>query len=302
MLMSQPKSFLIGAHVSIAGGFDQSIVRGDELSCTAIQIFTKSNRQWHAKPISDKEATLFKKTLTQASSVRNVIAHTAYLINLASANDAVREQSIQSLSMELIRCEQLGISSLVLHPGSGDTTNLKKTLLRVAQGLDTAFIQSNVQNVHILLETMAGQGNSIGHTFEQLAFIYANSTHQKNLGICIDTCHLFAAGYDIQSEHGYKKIWNQFDQILGLKQIKAIHLNDSKKPLGALIDRHEAIGKGIIGLDCFKRLVNDPRFFDIPKIIETPMESLKDHARNLHTLLQLLSPKTKKLYLQTKDQ
>lgn len=277
---------ILGAHMSITGGLEQAIIRGDSIECDVIQIFTKSNRQWHARPLDEQEVTLFKDTLKNATYVKMVIAHASYLINLASNTTTVRHQSIKALADELTRCHQLGIPFLVLHPGSGDVQNIDTTLKIVAEGLDEAFRLATGKTM-ILLETMAGQGNSIGHRFEQLATIYRQTHHKSLLGVCLDTCHVFAAGYNIGTKNDYHHVWQEFDRILGIHLLKIIHLNDSKKEINSHVDRHEDIGKGRIGIDGFKLLLEDPALQNIPKILETPKETLADDERNLNTLRSL---------------
>lgn len=282
---------LLGAHISTAGGFENAIIRGESIGCTAIQIFTKSNRQWAAKPIESSVSMAFKNAL-QHSFIKIVIAHAAYLINIGSPNTEIRNKSTLALIDELDRCHQLGIPYLVLHPGAKGNTTDQECLQRIAEQLDVAC-QKTQGKTMILLETMAGQGNSVCNTFEQLASIYEHVTHKKRIGVCFDTCHTFVAGYDMQTEASYHQTWHTFDDILGLTMVKVIHINDSKKPLGSRVDRHEHIGQGKIGETFFKLLMNDPRFFDIPKILETPKEGLLEDWHNMRTLAHLITPKNK---------
>jgi deoxyribonuclease IV len=286
--MTIKKNNLLGAHLSAAGGLEQAIVRGDSIACDVVQLFTKSNQQWHARPISDDEAHVFKQTLADAATVQLVVAHAAYLINLASTNADVRNRSISGLATEIERCQKLAIPFLVLHPGSGNTDTLDHTLQMVSSGLDEA-LEKAPGTTMVLLETMAGQGNSIGSSFEQLAQIYTHTTHKKRVGICVDTCHIFAAGYDIHTEKGYRDTWHQFDTILGYGLLKVIHLNDSKKGCGERVDRHENIGHGKLGLETFKRILHDKNLLHVPKILETPKEEdLANDLRNLNVLRSLL--------------
>lgn len=286
-MTTQKNRLLLGAHVSIAGGFEKSIERGESIGCTAIQIFTKSNRQWAAKKISSKESDLFSQTM-QKSSIQCVVVHASYLINLAATHDALAQKSIDATIEELLRCSQLGIRYLVLHPGSSSASNKEDSLLEIARNLDAIF-EATPDTTMILLENMAGQGNSLCRTFEELAIIRKNITHKKRLGFCFDTCHAFAAGYDFSTKKSYEALWQKFDDTIGLAHLKALHLNDSKKECGSKVDRHEDIGKGKIGIDAFKMLMNDPRFLDVPKIIETPMNDLADHARNIEVLKRLVN-------------
>ena len=286
MMPHKKHSLLLGAHVSIAGGFEQALERGESIGCTAIQIFTKSNRQWAAKKISEEESTSFKEALKK-SSVQAIMAHATYLINLAASDDAINKKSVAATIEELNRCAQLDIPYLVLHPGSYGTSDQQESLLKIAHNLDTIF-ESTPPGTMILLENMAGQGSSLCHRFEQLAFIRSNVVHKKRLGFCFDTCHAFAAGYDFSTEKGYEAMWHEFDTVIGLTHLKALHLNDSKKECGSNVDRHEDIGKGQLGLKAFKLIMNDARFLDVPKIVETPMDDLADHARNIETLKNLV--------------
>jgi deoxyribonuclease IV len=284
------KKSIVGAHMSIAGGIEQAIIRGQSIGCNAIQIFVKSNRQWHAAPLTPQAIDLFQSTLKQSTIERHhVVVHASYLINLGSPEADRRNQSIKGLSDELMRCQQLDIPWLVLHPGSATDGDEKACLTRIAHSLDTVFAQHRGHTT-ILLETMAGQGNSVAYRFEQIAEIMQQSAHQQRLGVCVDTCHLYAAGYDISTTHGYDATWKEFDEIIGLNKLGAIHLNDSKKTLGSRVDRHADIGAGTIGLEGFRLLMNDKRFVHIPKILETPEtdDAMQDYKRNLLTLISLM--------------
>ena len=282
------KAPLLGAHISIEGGFEKALERGESIGCTAIQIFTKSNRQWQAKPITQEEANLFKETLKK-TNIQYVMAHASYLINLASDKEATRNRAIGALTKELDRCHMLGIKHLVLHPGSHVKQGEEVGLQYVIEGISKAFEGSD-NTTMILLETMAGQGTSLGTTFENLNYIRTNIKEKNRVGVCLDTCHIFAAGYDISSKQGYKEMWKNFDSIIGLKHLKAIHINDSKKECDSRVDRHEDIGKGKIGKLSFSLLMNDPNLQNIPKILETPKESLQDDKRNMEELYNLISP------------
>ena len=288
--MKKKSSILLGAHMSIAGGMHLAIERGESIGCSAIQIFTKSNRQWKAKALQEKEILLFKERWSN-SSIQSIIAHATYLINLGSSNPDAVKNSIESLSLELNRCTLLGIPYLVFHPGSKGTLNEEKCLTQISKNLDKILDKCPDKKSMLLIETMAGQGSSIGYTFEQIAQIISQSTHKKQLGVCFDTCHSFAAGYLFNTKETYKDLWKNFDKIIGLNKLKAIHLNDSKKPLGSKIDRHVDIGKGLIGLDSFQLLLKDARFKNIPKILETPKESLDDDLKNMQTLYKLIDHK-----------
>jgi len=291
--MGKKSRLLIGAHMSIAGGLEKSIERGDSIGCTAIQLFTKSNRQWHAKKITEAEAELFKQTLKEATHVREVVAHTSYLINVGATNREVEKKSVHSLSQELERCELLGIAYLVLHPGSYAGGEEEMCLEQIATNLDLV-LEKVPGKVQILIETMAGQGKTVGYSFEQIAAIRKMIKNKRRVGVCLDTCHIFAAGYDFRTPTTYKAMWRDFDKIIGLKRLKAIHMNDSEKGLDSHVDRHIDIGKGKLGLEPFRLIMNDPAFYDIPKILETPHKDLDDDLRNLKTLEKLLDEKTRK--------
>ena len=283
---------LLGAHTSAAGGFHEAIDRAVSIGCTTLQIFTKNNRQWGVKPILEDEANLFKKAVT-LSGITSVLAHAAYLINIGSDNELIRQKSVDALVDELKRCDQLDIPYLVLHPGSRGQNSEELFLELVAQNLDIAFEKANTRTM-ILLETMAGQGNSVGHKFEHLAQIYRMVKNKNQIGVCLDTCHIFAAGYDFRSKASYEKLWADFDSTIGITNLKAIHINDSKKGLGSLVDRHEHIGKGEIGAAGFGLLFNDKRLFSIPKILETPKDDLIEDLRNMQFIVGLIDSENKK--------
>jgi len=287
------QKLLLGAHMSIAGGMYQAIVRGQEIDCTAIQVFTKSNRQWGSKPLIQEDIVRFKKTW-EDSSIKSIIAHSTYLINLGSPKPEILKKSLSSLEDELKRCKQLGIGYLVLHPGSCLSSSEKDCIQQIADALDKVLGKTD-GTVKILLETTAGQGTGVGYTFEQIAAIFEHAKQKRRLGVCLDTCHIFAAGYDFRTKKGYEQVINQFDKIIGLHRLKAIHVNDSMRDLGTRVDRHEDIGRGKIGLDGFKYLFNDERFFDIPKILETPEGTLESYAKNMRVIKNLLTSKTKKI-------
>jgi len=259
----------LGAHMSIAGGVSEALLRGQELNCHTIQIFTKNNNQWQAKPISKDEADLFALRLKE-TKIFPVISHDCYLINLASVNQDTEQKSIAAFTDEILRADLLNIPYLVMHPGSHLQAGEKAGINRIAKNLNTIFKQINKTKTMILLETTAGQGTNLGYKFEQLAEIISLIKDKEKIGICLDTCHIFAAGYDIRDKKNYQKTFSEFDKIIGLDKLKVIHLNDSKKDLGCKVDRHEHIGKGFIGLNGFRLLLNDERLKDIPMVLETP--------------------------------
>lgn len=283
----EKKELLLGAHMSVAGGYEQAILQGESIECSAIQLFTKSNRQWIAKPIEQNQTILFQTTLQKSKCIQFVMAHASYLINVASSDPDLEKKSIESLREELERCNVLGIPFLVLHPGS--SPHIDQALERISKNITIALKNTPNNRTTILLENTAGQGSSIGSTFEQLRTIYNGIAHQEKIGFCFDTCHAFAAGYDFTTPEKYEKFWKYFDDLIGIKQLKAFHINDSLKGLGSHVDRHAHIGQGKIGLEAFSLLMNDPRFSTIPKILETPKEEgLQEDLMNLATLKGLI--------------
>lgn len=295
-IMSQPKNqLLLGAHMSTAGGLEKAIVRGNALGCSTIQLFTTNNRQWSFKSISEEQKQLFLKTFDE-SSIQTIVSHASYLINLGSPKKEVIQKSLHALSAEIKRCELLTIPYLVLHPGSRLTSTENQCLTQIASNLDKV-LEESAGNVMILLETMAGQGSSVCHSFEQLAEIRQLSRNAHLIGICFDTCHTFAAGYHFQDNQSYKELWKTFDKTIGLEHLKVMHINDSKTDRTSRVDRHAHIGQGKLGLDTFRLLFNDPLFFSVPKILETPKKSPEDDRHNMTKLKNLISEKTKEMLL-----
>lgn len=280
--------YLLGSHMSVAGGFFNAIADGMEVGCTAIQIFTKSNRQWKSRSITDEESKLFIDA-QKKSTIKAVVSHASYLINLGSITPDVQKKSFDALIDEVKRCHQLEIPYLVLHPGTAEVGVKDETLHQTGKYIDQVIEETSDYPVTILIETMAGQGKSIGSSFEDLAMILNQVNNKSRIGVCFDTCHAFAAGYDIRTETGYKKTLKDFDTTIGLQHLKAFHMNDSKKSLNSRVDRHENIGEGFIGLKAFELILNDPRFANIPKILETPqMEDLNNDKKNMQALLNLI--------------
>ncbi|HXG53949.1 MAG TPA: deoxyribonuclease IV [Vicinamibacterales bacterium] len=288
----------LGAHMSIAGGLPRAVDRAKAARCQSLQIFTKSAGQWRARPLPPEEVALFRMRVAE-TGIHPVVAHNSYLINLASAIPLLREQSILALGDEIDRAESLGLDGLVMHPGSHTTGTEQDGLRLIAEGLARLLAERPGGRTTILLEHTAGQGTNLGHRFEHLAEIIERLGGTPRVGVCLDTCHLLAAGYDISTEDGYAGTFLEFDRLVGLARIRAFHLNDSKKPCGSRVDRHEHIGKGCIGLEPFRRLVNDPRFHDLPMLLETPkLETPESRrrsdldpwdARNLRTLRRLIA-------------
>jgi deoxyribonuclease-4 len=266
------KTVLVGAHVSIAGGLHKAVERALALGATTMQIFTKSSRSWYDKPISPETEKLFKKALKD-SGLKKIVAHASYLINIASAKPNTEQQSVAALKHELHRCEQLSIPFLVLHPGSHIGDGEEKGIKKICKNLDKVLATANGKT-KLLLETMAGQGTNLGYTFKQIREIHDRCTHKKHLGVCLDTCHIFAAGYELRNTTEYEKTMKKFARIVGLRKLKAIHLNDSKTELGSRKDRHESLGKGQIPKKIFQLIMQDKRLVGIPKILETPDPTL----------------------------
>ncbi len=276
---------LLGAHMSIAGGLDNAFTHIRKVNGTALQIFTKNQRQWVSPPLGNEEISRFKKGW-EIWGDYPIAAHDSYLINLASPKEAMLKRSVKAFADEIVRADMLGIPYLIMHPGSHLGEGLEEGLNRFAKNLDQAIIDSGEnRNVMVLIETTAGQGSGLGSTFEELAHIIKISRFPQKLGVCLDTCHVFAAGYDIRSPVAYQQTMNNFDQTIGLDKLKFFHINDSKKGLGSHVDRHEHIGKGEIGLEGFQNLLNDPRFTDHPMTLETPKgKELKEDIENLIVL------------------
>jgi deoxyribonuclease-4 len=263
---------LLGAHMSIAGGHVNAVHAAVEAGCDIVQVFTKNNNQWYAKPLTDVDVNRFAEAV-RVSGLRVCFAHNSYLINLASPDPALWKKSIDALVVELQRCELLGLRYLVSHPGSHLESSIDEGLRRVAAGLDEAHRQVPRATVQVLLEITAGQGTNLGHRFEHLAQILEHVREPDRVGICFDTCHAFAAGYAMGTPRQYEATMGELDRVVGLRRVKAIHLNDSKRELGSRVDRHEHIGRGHLGLAAFRCLLNDPRFRHVPMCLETPKGS-----------------------------
>ncbi len=279
---------MLGAHLSIAGGAARAVERGKAIGCEALQIFTKNSSQWKGKPLSDEEAGEFKRALV-SNQISAAFAHDAYLINLASPEAALLEKSRRAFVDEMERAEKLGLRYLVLHPGAHLESGEGVGIRTVAESFDWIFKQTPRFQVEVLIETTAGQGSNLGYRFEHIRSILEQTEEAGRLGVCIDTCHLFAAGYDLRTRKGFKETFEAFDRTVGVSRIKAFHLNDSKRPFGSRVDRHEHIGKGFLGLEPFRWILNDPRFQGLPMVLETPKG--KDDAwdrMNLATLRSLL--------------
>ncbi|MCD6057250.1 MAG: apurinic endonuclease Apn1 [Thermomicrobiales bacterium] len=276
--------WLLGAHMSVAGGHALAIDRATAFNMTACQIFTKNANQWNAKPIAPEAAESFR-TAVAASEIGFVVAHDSYLINLASPDETLRQRSTAAFGDELQRCAQLGVPWLVTHPGAHMGAGVDEGVGRVASALNQLFDALPDLGVTVLLETTAGQGTSLGRTFEELAMILALVEDQTRVGVCFDTCHVFAAGYDIRETEVYATTMQAFEDSIGLDRLRLFHLNDSKKGLGARVDRHAHIGEGELGKEAFRLLLNDERFAGHPGILETPKgDDGEEDRRNLATL------------------
>ena len=280
---------LLGAHMSIRGGVSMAIERARSIDCTAMQIFVKNNMQWFARPLSRAEIRAFLDHV-QRGELLSVFGHANYLINLAATNLQFHANSIRALAEELVRADQLELPFLVLHPGAHLGAGEQAGLEKIVNSIDEVFRKIPKVKTKIALEITAGQGSCIGHRFEHLAHIMENVRERERLRVCLDTAHLFAAGYDISSESGVRRIFRELDRVIGRDRLVAIHVNDSKTPCGSRVDRHEHIGKGRIGLDVFRFVMRSPRFRKIPKVLETPKSTdLVEDVINLNTLRRLHS-------------
>lgn len=278
---------LLGAHESVAGGLHLAFTRIESVGGEALQIFTRNQRQWHPAELTADEIKLFRLA-HEKSGWMPVASHGSYLVNLATDKDDLLEKSVNNLVLELKRCAQLGIPYVVLHPGTHGGAGIATGLKRFTRGLDRVLAQG-AGKVQVLVETTAGQGTGLGSNFSELAYILDNSKFPELLGVCVDTCHIFAAGYELRTTDGYQATIAGLESSVGLDKIRFFHLNDSKKELGSRIDRHEHIGKGAIGRDGFKNLLNDSRFVGLPMTLETPKsDSLDEDRENLQVLRSLM--------------
>jgi deoxyribonuclease-4 len=277
----------LGAHESVSGGLHLAFERIKRVGGEALQIFTRNQRQWIPAELKTEEVRLYKEAHGESGEMI-VASHGSYLVNFATGKEELLQKSTLAFVLELQRCQQLGIPYVVLHPGSHGGDGVEAGLNRFVAGIDNAIEQSETE-VEVLVETTAGQGTGLGRSFEELAYILQNSRYSSQLGVCVDTCHIFAAGYDIRSVEKYNATIDELDNNVGLQRVKFFHLNDSKKELGSRVDRHEHIGKGAIGLSGFKNLLNDPRFNGLPMTLETPKsDDLEKDRENLRTLRFLI--------------
>jgi len=258
---------LLGAHVSTAGGVETAPGRGLETTCDTIQIFVKPPNRWASRALTEENVAAFKAAVAE-TGIGPVIAHGLYLVNLATSDDALWNKSLDALTDELERCEMLGLPGLVVHPGSHKGAGEDAGQARIAAALDEVHGRLPGYEAQVWLEITAGQGDHLGYTFEQIRRMIDAVKQPERLGVCFDTAHAWAAGYDVRTREGFDATWDEFDRILGIDRLRALHLNDTNKELGSRVDRHEQIGKGKLGLDTFRFLVNDPRFRGIPMILE----------------------------------
>jgi deoxyribonuclease-4 len=266
----------IGAHVSAKGGVENAPVNANKIGATAFALFTKNQRQWKAKPLTDMNINTFKANCEKYDySPSQILAHDSYLINLGHPEHEALEKSRTAFIDEIQRCEQLSIELLNFHPGSFLKKISEQTCLKIiAESINIAL--DKTKNVTAVIENTAGQGTNLGFAFEQISDIIENVEDKTRVGVCIDTCHAFSAGYDLKSEQGFKQTWLEFDNLIGFKFLKGMHLNDSKKAFSSRVDRHESLGKGSLGIDVFKRIMKDQRFDGIPLILETPVNDIWD--------------------------
>jgi len=278
----------LGAHMSVAGGVSKAFERGQSIDCRTMQIFTRNQNQWKCKPLETTEIARYHEW-AQRTGITPVVAHASYLINLGSPSAELWDKSVEAYQVELERADQLSILGVVLHPGSSMGAGEEAGKRRIAQGLDRVHAATPAAQTLTLLEITAGQGDHLGFRFEQLADIIAALDAPGRVGICFDTCHALAAGYEFRNADDYQRMWDAFDKALGLERLKVFHLNDSKKDLGSRVDRHTHIGEGFLGLTPFRLLLNDARFQALPMILETPKEEdMADDVMNLARLRELI--------------
>ena len=286
--MSQTSRLLLGAHMSIEGGVHKAVERAASIGCTTMQMFVKNNTRWKDPPIDEKDAATYKALLSKAR-IGPVVVHDTYLINLCATNLQILKKSREALKDELDRSEMLGVEYLNFHPGAHMGAGEDEGIKLIAESLNLIHDQTKGYKVKSVLEATAGQGTVVGYRFEQLKAIMDLVEENDRMAVCIDTCHVFAAGYDIATEKGYEETFEKFDAIIGLDRLVAFHVNDSKKGLGSHVDRHEHIGQGAIGKEGFRLLMNDSRFGAIPKILETPKgPEMEEDVENMKVLKSLM--------------
>lgn len=281
---------LLGAHMSVSGGLSLAFERAQSIGINTMQVFTKNQNRWDQKPTPTEEIERWFQARA-ATGIGPIISHAAYLLNLGTPDDALWEKSVAALIDELTRAEQLGILGVVLHPGAHMGSGEEAGIARIAAGLNRAHAATPGFKTLTLLETTAGQGTALGYKFEQLKGMLDGTHAPERIGLCLDTCHIFVAGYDIRTPETYAATLDEFDRLLGLTRLKCFHLNDAKKPLGSRVDRHDHIGTGELGLAAFGFLLNDPRFAQVPMVLETPKsEDMHEDVENLALLRELIRP------------
>jgi deoxyribonuclease-4 len=275
--------------MSISGGVDTAFDRGEQVGCDALQIFTKSSNQWRAAPLTAQTIERYHRRQAE-TGIHPVVAHTSYLLNMASPDDALWPKTVDALVVEVERCEALAIPNLVIHPGSHVGSGEATGLARIVSAIDTVQRRLPTAGVKITLETTSGQGNDLGYRFEQLAAVIAQVEENRRLAVCFDTCHTLTAGYDFRNDEGYRQVFEEFDRVIGLSRLAVFHLNDSLKDAGSRRDRHAHIGEGFVGPEGFRRILNDPRFQDIPMLLETPKsDDMHEDVENLKRLRALIA-------------
>ncbi|MFO0878438.1 MAG: deoxyribonuclease IV [Gemmataceae bacterium] len=279
---------LLGAHLSVAGGHHKALLEAKSLGCTTVQLFTKAPSQWSARAIEPDQAKRFRETFRE-SGLALPLAHDGYLINLASPEETLYQRSIAAFIDECQRAELLGLSYLVMHPGAHLGGTVEEGLARVVRALDVVHERCPDLALQVLIETTAGQGTTLGHRFEHLAAILTQVQAPHRLGVCFDTCHVLAAGYGLSTGPEYEATIAEFERVVGLKHLRAFHLNDSLKPRGSRVDRHAHIGQGHVGVETFRLLLNDPRFQNLPMVLETPKEQGDNHRMDEVNLALLRS-------------
>jgi deoxyribonuclease-4 len=292
---------LFGSHLSIAGGYYKAADKAASLGMDTVQIFTKNNNLWQGKPLADEDVKLFREAVERAG-LQRPCAHNSYLINLASPDETLWQKSLEALVVELQRAEVMGLDGVVMHPGSFVTSSEEEGLARIAKAIDLVHKQTKGFKCQLWLETTAGQGSNLGHRFEQIGTLLGTINNPERVGVCVDSCHIFAAGYPLQTPDEYAATMAEFDQQIGVDRIRAWHLNDSKKPLGSRVDRHD-IGEGFLGMEPFRHIVNDPRFADVPMYLETEKgerDGEELDAINLRTLKSLIGDPPKKVRKSTR--
>lgn len=276
---------ILGAHISIAGGIEFAPRRALEIKADSMQVFTANQRQWKSVEISDEQARLFREARRE-NAIEYCISHASYLINIASSDEKNFAKSLRALKEEFIRCQKLGIDGVVLHPGGHLGKGIKKGVEQICRGITELFALAD-NKVSLLLESTAGQGSGIGHSFQQLKAILTKMDHHSRLMFCLDTAHLFAAGYDLRTPEEYETTMQKLDDSIGIHRVKALHFNDSMKDIGSRVDRHAKIGEGFLGKQTFAHFINDPRWEKTPAILETPVSDYRNYAEELKILREL---------------